>query len=151
MTNTERIEENNAELREAIEMAEELPEARIEKDDVIDALGYEPASTDIATSSANGLMSAADKKKLDAVIVTYNTGRTDIRSGAADSGYLYIGEMTDEVILHDWDYNEVSVGALIDAVRTICDELGITPFASNFSLRRNVEQTGELNGETTES
>ena len=180
MTNAERIEENNAELREAIEMANSLPDAtncvsisNVEIDDSGHLIitytngtsadvgkvvgkdgkdgkdGTNATTTAVATQQTKGLMSAADKKKLDNVIIQYSNGRTDIRTDTDDGGYLYLGAMYDTVVVHDWDYNEVYMGALIDTVRTLCDAVGVSPFSSTFSLRRN--RSEEPTNETSES
>jgi hypothetical protein len=186
MTNAERIEENNAELREAIEMANNLPDATdcvsignvkiddsghliitytngtsadvgkvVGKDGKDGKDGTNATTTAVATQQTNGLMSAKDKKKLDNVIRQIESGYrfTEISSGVVDGGNLYIGNTYDSVIFLDWDYNEVTMGALIDTVRALCDELGVSaPFSSGYSLRRNrsVEQTDEPTDEPTD-
>lgn len=64
--------------------------ARMEKSDVTTALGYTPPTKDttyeVATTSANGLMSSTDKKRLDSVVGIYGLGSmtgktiTDLRN-----------------------------------------------------------------------
>lgn len=59
---------------------------------VTDALGYTPASTEIATSTSNGLMSAADKEKLNNHILnipTFNITATSISANTDSYSSIY--------------------------------------------------------------
>ena len=107
----------------------------------------------IATTSSNGLMSAADKVKLNSAVEYVEYGYTiDVGTIIAIGGELSICPGGEMVYVYDSDHVQVCMADLIDAVRAICDELGISAFSSSYSLRRNrsATETYEPSGEAVE-
>ena len=119
--------------------------------DVGKIVGENATTTAVATSSANGLMSAADKQSLDAAIDYdgQNDGlyvKADVVS-AYDAFELYIGDTHEFVYISDGEGGYVDMQQLFSSLR----EAGI--LSSTYGLRRNrsTNETTEPSGEASET
>ena len=120
---------------------------------IISARGANATTTSVATTTTNGLMSAADKVKLNNAVEYIGYGDTiDVGTIISTAGEMFICPGGEMLYVHDWDHAPVCMANLIDAVRACCDELGISAFSSSYSLRRNrsANQTDEPSGEAVE-
>ena len=121
MTNAERINANNAELRDAIEMAEGLPDA------------VDPAEFAAIKKRLTELEAELDKK------VSYDgPGRVMLGDIYAKDGLLGIGDIEDDIYFYDYDYNQYSMRDIIQALK----DANILP--ETYSMRRR-QTEGDTN------